>query len=168
MGRGDCIMSERKLELKRKIHNVKEWLDSADSSFEHDQELKGQLNLMLAQAEMQTLKKTNGKWYRRYRKHIVIGILILVLTSGIVYNLFTKEQKVDTIIRSNFQTLDVKTKTTVPQPFQPEEVDGKILNSGAGAQPLPEKKETVQTLTETEKRNLIRQAQQSLHGELKR
>lgn len=161
-------MSERKLELKRKIHNVKEWLDSADSSFEHDQELKGQLNLMLAQAEMQTLKKTNGKWYHRYRTHIVIGILILVLTSGIVYNLFTKEQKVDTIIRNNSQTLDVKTKTTVPQPFQPEEVDGKILNSGAGAQPLPEKKETVQTLTETEKRNLIRQAQQSLHGELKR
>lgn len=168
MGRGDCIMSERKSELKRKIHNVKEWLDSADSSFERDQELKGQLNLMLAQAEMQTLKKTNGKWYCQYRMHITIGILILVLTSGIVYNLFTKEQKVDTIIRNNFQTSDAKSKNIESEPFKAEEVDGKISNSRAGAQSLPEKKEAVQTFTETEKRNLIRQAQQSLHGELKR
>lgn len=164
-------MSERKSEIKRKIHNVKEWLDSADDSFQQDHEVKGQLNLLMAQAEMQTLKKANQNWYREYRIHIALGLLILVIVMGVVYNSFTKDKKVDTIIKSNSQSYE-KSKQNMqlnnigPNNFEQEKLDGQEHK-------LPTLKDevradTTKTLTETEKRELVRKAQQSLHGELKR
>lgn len=160
-------MSEHKSEIERKINNVKEWLSSAENSFKQEKELKGQLNLMLAQAEMKTLNKANAKWHRLWPR-IVLSLLLLALTAGIIYNLFTKDKKIDTIIRSNFQTQE--TKPIVEQPAEmaikePEPTN--IVSSKAKAQPL-KPQETERTFTELEKRNLIKQAQQSLHGELKR
>lgn len=160
-------MSERNSEIKRKIHNVKEWLNSAEDSFKQDQDIKGQLNLMLAQAEMQTLSKANDKWYKR-RIYVALLAITIALTTGIVYNFFTKDEKVDTIIRSNFQPRDEKKSS-----LETNELKVKELKQVEQATDEPNTKEPApkapgQNLTEVEKRNLIRQAQQSLHGELKR
>lgn len=164
-------MSERKSEIKRKIHNVKEWLDSADDSFEQDHEVKGQLNLLMAQAEMQTLKKANKNWYREYRIHITFAVLILVIVTGVVYNSFTKDKKVDTIIKSTSQSYENPKPKIEQEHNNSSSFNHKKADVQADTNPIQIEQgalEHTKTLTETEKRELVRKAQQSLHGELKR
>lgn len=42
--------------LKR-VKSVKRWLDKAENSYSNNKDISGELNLMMAQAEMQRLKK---------------------------------------------------------------------------------------------------------------
>lgn len=160
-------MSEHKSEIKRKINNVKEWLNNAEDSFQHDQEVKGQLNLMLAQAEIETLsKKTNAKWHA-FKIHIALSALLIVLITYTGYRLFTKEQKIDTIIRSNLPSQEVKPNIIEPNELEatlPKTVDRAAESSSSAL----ERNVSGRAFTENEKQSLIRSAQQSLHGELKR
>jgi len=51
-------MSAGKNRLKRHIAAAKEWLGRAEKSLDQDNAIKGDLNLMLAQAELQRAKET--------------------------------------------------------------------------------------------------------------
>ena len=44
--------------LKR-VKSVKRWLDKAENSYSNNKDISGELNLMMAQAEMQRLKETH-------------------------------------------------------------------------------------------------------------
>ena len=44
--------------LKR-VKSVKKWLDKAENSYLNNKDISGELNLMMAQAEMQRLKETH-------------------------------------------------------------------------------------------------------------
>ena len=46
--------------LKR-VKSVKRWLDKAENSYSNNKDISGELNLMMAQAEMQRLKETKQK-----------------------------------------------------------------------------------------------------------
>lgn len=51
-------MSDGKKRFKGHITAAKEWLGRAENSLDQDNEIKGDLNLMLAQAELQRAKET--------------------------------------------------------------------------------------------------------------
>ena len=51
-------MSERKKRLKNHIKAAKEWLCKAEDSLDKDNNIQGDLNLMLAQAELQRAKES--------------------------------------------------------------------------------------------------------------
>ena len=67
--------------LKR-VKSVKRWLEKAENSYSNHQELTGEMNLIMAQAEMQRLKEVRGtsprrKWLLRGGALAVAGALVL-------------------------------------------------------------------------------------------
>lgn len=67
--------------LKR-VKSVKKWLEKAESSYSNHKELTGEMNLIMAQAEMQRLKEVHRasprrKWLLRGGALAVAGILFL-------------------------------------------------------------------------------------------
>lgn len=67
--------------LKR-VKSVKRWLEKAEKSYSNHKELTGEMNLIMAQAEMQRLKEVRGtsprrKWLLRGGALAVAGLLFL-------------------------------------------------------------------------------------------
>ena len=67
--------------LKR-VKSVKRWLEKAENSYSNHKELTGEMNLIMAQAEMQRLKEVRGtsprrKWLLRGGALAVAGLLFL-------------------------------------------------------------------------------------------
>lgn len=67
--------------LKR-VKSVKRWLEKAENSYSNHKELTGEMNLIMAQAEMQRLKEVRGtsprqKWLIRGGALAVAGLLFL-------------------------------------------------------------------------------------------
>lgn len=67
--------------LKR-VKSVKRWLEKAENSYSNHKELTGEMNLIMAQAEMQRLKEVRGtsprrKWLLRGGALVVAGLLFL-------------------------------------------------------------------------------------------
>ena len=71
--------------LKR-VQAVKKWLERAESSYSSHKEITGEINLIMAQAEMQRLKETRKpsafyKWGLRGCAMIVAAVLFFGVTS---------------------------------------------------------------------------------------
>ena len=58
-------MSERKKRLKNHIKAAREWLCRAEASLDKDNSIQGDLNLMLAQAELQRAKESGQNQYKK-------------------------------------------------------------------------------------------------------
>lgn len=71
--------------MEKRIRSVKTWLDKAEQAYADDSTTKGQLQLMLAKAELQHLdeKHTPTLWQRIGYWPVVIGIIIVL--SGTYY-----------------------------------------------------------------------------------
>lgn len=67
--------------LKR-VKSVKKWLDKAENSYSNNKDISGELNLMMAQAEMQRLKETHPhekakKWGIRLSAMAAAAVLFI-------------------------------------------------------------------------------------------
>lgn len=67
--------------LKR-VKSVKKWLDKAENSYSNNKDISGELNLMMAQAEMQRLKETHShekakKWGIRLSAMAAAAVLFI-------------------------------------------------------------------------------------------
>lgn len=49
----------------RRLRSIRKWLEKAEKSYTSDQDISGELNLIMAQAEMQRLKETDRKGEKR-------------------------------------------------------------------------------------------------------
>lgn len=70
-------MAELKQQMKKHVKAAKEWLGKAEQSFDQENEIRGDLNLMLAQAELKHAQETKkiGKKKKRYQSLLIHGIL---------------------------------------------------------------------------------------------
>ena len=71
--------------LKR-VKSVKRWLDKAENSYSNNKDISGELNLMMAQAEMQRLKETHPhekakKWGIRLSAMAAAAVLFIGLSN---------------------------------------------------------------------------------------
>ena len=80
-------MSERKTRLKNHIKAAREWLCKAEDSLDKDNSIQGDLNLMLAQAELQRAKES-GQSQQKKKSHwsvrlapAVAAVLLVVVGS---------------------------------------------------------------------------------------
>ena len=71
-------MAQPSNSLFRRIRSVKSSLDNAEQSFLDNKEIRGELDLMLAEAELKNLrKKKDGPW--SWNRQILAGIVALLL-----------------------------------------------------------------------------------------
>jgi hypothetical protein len=73
-------VKEQRYALCRRIRSVKSWLSRAEKNFDDADDMRGELNLLLAEAELQRLRETEGKKSAR-RGHVMAA----ALAAGIVF-----------------------------------------------------------------------------------
>lgn len=73
--KGGRIMTGEKL---KQVRSIRKWLEKAEKSYTRDQDISGELNLIMAQAEMQRLKEKDTAGRRRR----VWGVRALAFTAA--------------------------------------------------------------------------------------
>lgn len=68
------------------VRSAKMWLEKAEQSFDRKSDIQGELNLMLAEAEMKNLRKNYGLNLRA-RLRIAAALSIAVICAGVWYGL---------------------------------------------------------------------------------
>ena len=74
-------MSLSRDELVRRVETARRWLEQAEHSFHDETPLKGELNLLLAQAEMQKLREDRGmsrQWQHWQRALALVTAIVMV------------------------------------------------------------------------------------------
>lgn len=69
-------------ELFRRVKAARMWLEKAEQSYGNESSLKGELNLMLALAEMQKLKERRGTERNRFKQHAAALLAAVFLVAG--------------------------------------------------------------------------------------
>lgn len=83
MAKSDKYMAEH-------VRSAKIWLERAERSFDSQSDIKGELNLMLAEAEMKNLRKK--KTNRRYKSFVTAGVAVVVAAVlGSAFFLYTRQ-----------------------------------------------------------------------------
>ncbi|WP_295238611.1 hypothetical protein [Veillonella sp.] len=136
--------------MEKRIRSVKTWLDKAEQAYADDSTTKGQLQLMLAKAEMQHLdeKHTPTLWQRLGYWPLVIGIFLLL---GMTYYMWqgsltpvpSTTPAVDRLEESDSMGTTVKpsvpasTATTVTETNDASQaIDQNTSESASGNQPV--------------------------------
>lgn len=82
---GVVKLAEQNEKKTRHLRSARQWLSQAEESFEEDREVRGELNLFLAQAELQRAKETglNRGWLRKYPaiRHGLAAVVAMTLVS---------------------------------------------------------------------------------------
>lgn len=71
--------------LLKRIRAIKSSLDKAEKSFENNSEMRGELDLMLAEAEMNNLRKKQGWSWNRQLLAICMALFVVVASLGGYY-----------------------------------------------------------------------------------
>lgn len=80
------MTQNEKPSLLKRIRAIKSSLDKAEKSFENDSKMRGELDLMLAEAEMNNLRKKQGwSWNRQLLAGCVALFVIAASLGGYYY-----------------------------------------------------------------------------------
>ena len=103
--------------LKR-VKSVKRWLDKAENSYSNNKDISGELNLMMAQAEMQRLKETHPhekakKWGIRLSAMAAAAVLFIGFS-----NLFSANADKSPVISRETTVSKEASSSDGPQSFR--------------------------------------------------
>lgn len=185
-------MSEHKENICTRIKMVKNWLSRAENSLEQDNNVRAQLDLMLAEAEMKNLRLGSKKNYAQSQIKIVFSVISVLFIVFMGYWYFTKTEKLASIVHKQYEhdvnieqnhkpnpvnaqktTTNIKKTETVllDQPKVAPKVDAverpieQIITKPVVKQDeSPRLPVKADIISDGERRLLVRKAQQSLHG----
>ena len=72
----------RKQSLCSRIRNARASLDNAERSFRRNQDVRGELDLMLAEAELENLRQKRSGWISWTRHTLALFLAVLILAAG--------------------------------------------------------------------------------------
>ena len=173
--------------LKR-VKSVKRWLEKAENSYSNHKELTGEMNLIMAQAEMQRLKEVRGtsprrKWLLRGGALAVAGALFLgasFLKDSFFAPASTPVRSVETVEEADKKAEEVpsvsaETVTTEPVETDPPKPDPEVAAPAKAAPvvmtpaPVPVEvsavtKPEVPALSDQEIQRVVGEAGRALRG----
>lgn len=93
----DCIivviigvvkMADLKNNISKSIRSARQWLAHAEDSFGNDRDVRGELDLILAQAELQRVREANrsGRWrspYSLFSQGLALGLALFISVAGL-------------------------------------------------------------------------------------
>lgn len=83
LGKGGIAMDKEKRSLFQRIRNARQSLDNAEKSFQDDKEMRGELDLMLAEAELKNLRNKKTFPWSWNRQSLAFCIAMLLAITGI-------------------------------------------------------------------------------------
>lgn len=87
---GVVKMATSKHHIASSLQSAKVWIDQAGESFSKDADIRGELNLFLAQAELQHAREVNlhGRWSWKYpilRQTMALFLAVAVVAGGVYW-----------------------------------------------------------------------------------
>ncbi|MCX7780160.1 MAG: hypothetical protein N2491_04470 [Negativicutes bacterium] len=81
-------MAEAKRHMNKHLRSARQWLSKAEESFDREHDIRGELDLLLAQAELEHAKeiKRAGAWRYKYpllRHGLALALAVTVATAGL-------------------------------------------------------------------------------------
>lgn len=76
-------MSDRRKTQKNHIRAARDWLGQAEHSLDHENDVRGDLKLMLAKAELSQVQASpHGRWLKGWGIRVVPAVIALVIAAG--------------------------------------------------------------------------------------
>ena len=160
-------MSKVKKKINTHLKAAQRWLGQAEKSFEDDCDLRGELDLMLAQAEFQHINELRSTNNRNYKKRFYLAVASITIFLSVFSH--TK-----LIVDGDFKKNVVITPKVIEEPVVVEnkESSRKDRQEVVSVQVSPVnqsaktiKKDEANLLNSQELQKLMREAGQSLRGE---
>lgn len=125
-------MADCKQNITKHLNSAQQWLSEAEQAFDKDRDIRGELNLFLAQAELTRAQETHRPqyWRQRYpilRHGLAIGLAIFIAAGGMTASYLwgisrhstqrplTVEQPARAVVNGSSQT-NVSSGATMPTP----------------------------------------------------
>ncbi|MBD8976589.1 hypothetical protein [Veillonella magna] len=179
--------------IEKRIHTAKSWLDKAERSYADDSSMKGELQLMLAKAELQHLSEKKRSPYMRLSKWtIAVGVCLLIIGGTWTIRFVESETSAGSKPPTASTVTEQRSPVVVETPIQKEvedkgtATDEKVVHSSVEqavqekterndvvAEPvqpvvvndsLPQRTERAQTVSTAQIKQAIREGERSLRG----
>ncbi|WP_288863525.1 hypothetical protein [uncultured Megasphaera sp.] len=122
-------MKKRDKKMAVHVRSARIWLEKAERAFATDAGIKGELNLMLAEAEMKNMRKQNQ--YYSSIKRVLIGFSCLCVVVVIIYNgMFFVNEK------NNLSTSSIQKTTSVSASITSHELKGETKKKTTQTEPI--------------------------------
>ena len=171
-------MTEQKSRVTTHLRSAQDWLSKAERSFDEQKDIRGELNLMLAQAELKRAQeeKRSAKRslrYACYRQGGALFCAIVLFGLGSLIWMTCATEEADKAV-THVQTTETAAPTTLvisePSSALATGADGKELMSVKGKTPYEEYDEahrntSATILSQKEKEDLMKAAGRSLRGQ---
>ena len=87
------MVSKGRNELKKHVRAAKEWLGEAEQSLDNEENVRGDLSVMLAKAELQHASETNTESSFIIAIKRLLPLVIAIVLAGIWFGYTNKEEK---------------------------------------------------------------------------
>ena len=175
-------MTESKRHTSKHLKAAREWLTQAEDSFSRDRDVRGELDLFLAQAEMRHAQETNRsrQWRYRYpllKQGLAFCLAFAVVSAGIggaYWNLHRQPQitvSAQTASRDNkpvppLQRAEATSVVQSQKPVAAEPLSGQTTVRGEAFASMAERKADKDVVvTPDQMQDLVRTAGKSLRGQ---
>lgn len=159
-------MNQEKKSFFQRIRNAKQSLENAEKSFQADREMRGELDLMLAEAELKNLRQKQTFPWSWNRHSLAASLAMLLVVAGLFGWFIAQEdlQKVEAVpkiqkIEKNKSLSEEKSQIEVKQVIPKTNSNKMIVKEDAGDSTQNSQKVI---LSEKELRKLVRSAKSEL------
>lgn len=117
-------MADIKKNIAKSIRSARQWLAHAEDSFGNDRDIRGELDLLLAQAELQRVReaKRSGQWKTRFSlfSHgLALGLALFIAVAGLggaYWWVHTQKAVPVPLVTQNATSVGKPAGNTVPSP----------------------------------------------------
>lgn len=162
----------------RRVQAIRKWLEKAEISYTSHKEVKGEINLIMAQAEMQRLKETEPPHPLRVwgRRGLALLAAFCIVGGGvwIRYELKAHDARVTARAKAAVTKMLSQEKETaaeaaptpeVPVVSQPPETESGVVSVSPVVTESAAAEEPVSVLSEAEIASVVGEASRALRGE---
>ncbi|MDD4600493.1 MAG: hypothetical protein PHQ46_05495 [Negativicutes bacterium] len=158
-------MADFKENMYRRLRSARQWLTRAEEAFDKDRDVRAELNLMLAQAELQHAKEANRTRHWRYKYSLLtqgtavgLAMMLAVIGFGGTYWWVNQQQTRDDQVSPAVQLQMPQQVLSVSNPA--EQTKPQLESQAAQQTPAIVKTEHQQASTVAEKSRVTNDAQQ--------
>lgn len=157
-------MDREKRSLYQRIRNAKQSLENAEKSFLDDKGMRGELDLMLAEAELKNLRKKQIFPWNWNRHSFAFCLAVLLLVSGVCGWFFAKEdlRKVEAMPQRKVSNIGIERQSTVSTQNNNNSNFNKIENHRETIIPTENEVKPKVQLSKNDMQQLVRSARKEL------